>query len=169
MKPFTVRLFTRLVMTAAICVSLTAGNAQAARSDAQNPQPAEHEDKQCISLVRECFSYHGFNRSNCFFTSATHPFCEGSELGALAYRRWVLSPNEPVRRRQDAAQAEQNQETAAQAFLGPQVVDPACIDATDDRLASSLRIDSISVDTVRRLAAGLEACRKDIGLELQRP
>ena len=64
----------------------------AAHNDSQVTQSGEKESVQCVSLMRECFSYHGYNRSNCFFTTATHPFCDGSELGSLAYRRWVLSP-----------------------------------------------------------------------------
>jgi hypothetical protein len=77
-----------------IILSAPSNVAFAAHSDLESPPTSDKESVQCISLIRECFSYHGFNRSNCFFTSATHPFCQGSELGSLAYRRWVLSPNE---------------------------------------------------------------------------
>ena len=122
--------------------------------------------------MRECFSYHGYNRSNCFFTTATHPFCDGSELGSLAYRRWVLSPGSESAKENSAGETiipSGHSETAVQAFLGPQIVDRACIEKTDELLQSSLRIDSIAPDTIRKIAAGLEGCRRDLGLELRRP
>ncbi len=146
-------------------------NAQAAHNDSQTTQAGESESLQCVSLLRECFSYHGYNRSNCFFTSATHPFCEGSELGTLAYRRWVLSPGTEGVREHGTGETvlpSGHSETAVQAFLGPQIVDKACIEKTDELLQSSLRIDSIVPDTIRKIAAGLESCRRDLGLELER-
>ena len=144
--------------------------AYAAHNEAQPNNAGQSESIQCVTLLRECFSYHGYNRSNCFFTTATHPFCEGSELGSLAYRRWVLSPSDGGKRADiDGAQAYGNAETGSvQSFLGPQLVDRACIEQADQRLESSLRIDTISADTVRKLSASLEGCHRDIGLELQR-
>jgi hypothetical protein len=138
----------------------------AAHNESQANSEGLRESEQCISLVRECFSYHGYNRSNCFFTSATHPFCEGSELASLAYRRWVLSPSDGPK--VNAENTGQAHGSSMQAFLGPQLVDPSCIEESDKRLESSLRINTISADTVRKLSAALEACRRDIGLELQR-
>lgn len=143
----------------------------AAHSDVEAPPTSDKEPLQCISLIRECFSYHGFNRSNCFFTSATHPFCQGSELGSLAYRRWVLAPSEQGTSKEAAEAMAQNQidqQSSAQAFLGPQVVDPSCIKRSDEALESNLRIDTISIETVRKLTESLEKCKKDIGLELRR-
>ncbi len=154
----------------ALCLVNTP-RANAAHSDVEAPPTSDKESLQCISLIRECFSYHGFNRSNCFFTSATHPFCHGSELGSLAYRRWVLAPNEQGTNKEAAeamAQNQLDQQSSAQAFLGPQVVDTACIKRTDEALESNLRIDSISIETVRKLTESLEKCKKDIGLELRR-
>jgi hypothetical protein len=144
----------------------------AAHNDSQVTQSGEKESVQCVSLLRECFSYHGYNRSNCFFTTATHPFCDGSELGSLAYRRWVLSPGSESAKEDSTGETilpSGHSETAVQAFLGPQIVDRACIEKSDELLQSSLRIDSIALDTVRKIAAGLEGCRRDLGLELRRP
>jgi hypothetical protein len=138
--------------------------AHALHDQTQMPQISDQGDvAQCVSLVRECFSYHGYNRSNCFFTAATHPFCEGSDLGSLAYRRWVLSPSTA-----GSEGPSQGDEASTRASFGTQIIDRKCIDSVDEFFQSSIRISTIPADTIQAISTKLEGCRRDLGIELQR-
>jgi hypothetical protein len=46
---------------------------------------------KCASLMKECLISDENLRTNCLFAVSKHPFCEGSSLGTLTYRRWQLS------------------------------------------------------------------------------
>lgn len=122
---------------------------------AQPPGQITNGETQCASLIRECFSYENVQRTNCFYSSATHPFCEGSELGALSSRRWVLSPNA-------------GQNSSVHGFTGPQLIDKECIAKFDRRMKETLEQEPLGSDSIRQLASLIEECKKDLQLELQR-
>lgn len=112
---------------------------------------------QCAELLKDCFGFSDAERSQCFFSSARHPFCEGSELGKLTYKRWSMSQNKI------------GGEDAPAAFLGPQVVDGDCVQNFDNQWSSAILKGEVSSETLTTLSARLEACKKDTSLELLRP
>ena len=111
---------------------------------------------QCIDLLRECFSKYVSERSNCFFSTAKHPFCEGTELGRLAYRRWASEPKTASG-------------SAPSAFLGPRPVDSECLGRFDTFWEETLDQGPLSEESFSRLGSHLDDCRTSNAIELPRP
>lgn len=119
---------------------------------------AIHEaSPQCAQLLKECFTSEGTERSNCLFSSAKHPFCEGTELGKLTYRRWMMSPVRP------------SGEESAPGFLGPQLVDQNCLSNFDSTLLSKLIQPETLSASIPTLNDSLNGCTKEISHQLTRP
>lgn len=117
------------------------------------------DSNQCITMMRECLAGAAFERSSCLYSVATHPFCEETELGKLAYKRWSMSSGH------DADQ------DAPPSLLGPQLLDQSCIVEFDERLREAMSSPSLDTDIVRGLYSSLDGCRTDreLQLDLGRP
>ena len=114
-------------------------------------------DSRCTDLVKECFVYSGEERDTCFKTVTTHQFCSGSPTAALAAKRWGLSPLLP------------SGVDAAPAFLGPQLIDQACLANFDNSWSSALVNGSISDESMKKLTGILESCARVPASEVVRP
>lgn len=112
--------------------------------------------KQCADLVKECFAKTGIEQSNCLFSAKEHPFCEGTTLGRLVHRRWLMSP---VRLAGDEAPG----------LLGPQLIDQNCLSSFDSRLLSTLLGEEYSTEQLEQLDEDLQKCVSDIANSLTRP
>lgn len=123
------------------------------------PVSAALEDslQPCNNLVKQCFAHTGLERSNCFYSAASHPFCEGSPLGTLVMKRWEMAPNRPAGTEQ------------APGFLGPRLVDQQCLKLFDNTLSGKLIDESVTGSTVETLSESLEKCYETMTLELVRP
>lgn len=113
-------------------------------------------DSQCAELVKECFGYQQTERTNCFFSASTHPFCEGTELGKLTQKRWSMSPIKLP-----------NQDVPG--FLGPQLVDGECISGFDNKWFSQMVDGALSSEQLTQLDTTLDACKKKDAPSLPRP
>lgn len=119
--------------------------------------PSLQYSEQCADQIKECFASTETERSGCFFTSAQHPFCEGTALGKLSYQRWSMSPNKPG-----------GLEVAPE-FLGPRLVNGECLKNFDSEWSSALIKGGLTQKRMDELSAALEACAKDVSNELMRP
>jgi hypothetical protein len=113
--------------------------------------------KQCGDLIKECFSSSGTAQSNCLFAASRHPFCDGTALGKLSYKRWLMSPVK-------AGSAE-----APPAFLGPQLVDQNCLANFDNSLMALLIKETASGASFEKLEERLLSCTSEIANSLTRP
>lgn len=114
-------------------------------------------DGPCDELVKECFAYTGGERIECFYASSQHEYCEGGQLGALAFKRWSMSS-----RSNGGRDIPPN-------LLGPQLADQKCLDNFDSRWSSLLLEGSTSVRDIAQLDAALEQCRENPTLDILRP
>jgi hypothetical protein len=131
--------------------------------DADVPAAPEYDKSvqdsapQCANLIKECFAHGNTKRHNCFFSAATHPFCDGTDLGRLASKRWSMSPNRPGFTKD------------LRASLGPHIVDLECLKNFDNQWSSALIEGRTSTDNIQRLNKELNNCKREISNELVRP
>ena len=111
---------------------------------AETVSPGSSE--QCSRLVKECFAAEGNEQTNCFFSSSTHPFCEGTEIGKLSYKRWSLSPDSPALQQ------------GAPSLLGPQMLDNACVANCDSALVAAMIEGPISRNQIEISRACYDKC-----------
>lgn len=114
---------------------------------------------QCARLVNECFGDNQENETaNCLFSSAKHPFCQGTSLGKITYQRWLMSPVRVA-----------GIDDAAPSFLGPKLVDQECLEKFDTFFVSSL----VKISELESMMSGMEnklkGCTKELSPELARP
>lgn len=121
------------------------------------PGQSGRVENQCADLLKDCFKATGLQRTNCFYSAATHPFCDGTELGRLSYSRWVMSP------------VDTDGMGSPPAFLGPKVVNEECVRAFDARWQTAIENGQLSEDSVRQLNSKLAECKRDTTIHLQRP
>lgn len=112
----------------------------------------------CSRIVRDCFSSEAGKQSSCLFNASQHPFCEGTTVGKLSYRRWAMDPMKAPGVPEDAA-----------AFLGPQLIDQECLKKFDNAFFTSLIEGSPQVGTLSALDADLKRCAKNPETDLSRP
>ncbi len=112
---------------------------------------------QCADLIEECMNQSSSRKTACFFSSAKHPFCQGSILGDLALKRWAMSPNRFGRN------------SAPSAFLGPKVIDNKCIDNFDSKVFHSLSSKTLDNSTIKSFLKEINSCAKEMGNKLNRP
>lgn len=136
----------------ALLTLTTASLVIAETTENQNLEPSE----QCAALLKECLMKSFEERTNCFFSSAKHPFCDGTALGRLSYDRWSMSPNRP------------NIDDSA-AFLGPRLIDQACLTKFDEEWAAELQKNSSTDRALGALTTKLDGCTKKITMELMHP
>ncbi|MCB0320236.1 MAG: hypothetical protein KDD60_04865 [Bdellovibrionales bacterium] len=123
---------------------------------------------QCARLVHGCFgSDEGETRSNCLFSTAKHPFCEGTTLGKLVYQRWLMAPARIG-----------GLDEKSPGFLGPKLVDQECLANFDGLFVSSLvrgdrGSDQGEVGTLHSqldsLSQKLRQCAQEVSPELSQP
>lgn len=104
---------------------------------------------QCAVLLKACLNINGTSNSNCIYATAQHPFCDGSELGKLAFRRWKLDPNRPV-------------------GLDPERVNLDCLRSFDKNLNEFLTDSNTSLN-LNRLLSKLDHCKQITNIDLVRP
>ena len=138
------------ISTVALALGLLAPHSSAlAATDTQS---------KCTELVKECFAYsQEAERTNCFYTSAKHPYCSGSRLADLAMKRWSLSSETP------------ESGEGASALLGPELVDKSCLSNFDSAWSARLVQGDESADTIRTLSGQLSSCSAEPALEGIRP
>ena len=112
---------------------------------------------QCAELVKECFVESEVEQSNCFFSSASHPFCEGTKLGDLVLKRWTLSPEKS------------SVIEAPPGLLGPQVINGECLKNFDAKFSGMLIGGELTEDSITQTDAELENCKKNVSDQLSRP
>ncbi len=112
---------------------------------------------QCAEMIKECFSSSGVARTNCFYTSAKHPFCEGTEVGKLSYKRWTIGAN---------TQVDGNNPPG---LLGPNFYDEKCISNCDTKWLSELVPNDLTTDSINGVGSCFDSCKKDNSLEILRP
>ncbi|RMG42615.1 MAG: hypothetical protein D6719_06070 [Candidatus Dadabacteria bacterium] len=144
----------KVVSLAIVSFSLTTFSVARAEIGTSTPQEPV---SQCSELIKECFVSSDTERTNCFYSSATHPFCEGTALGKLAFKRWAMSP--------DRSSGKQ----PPPALLGPQLVDKNCLMNFDNSWSSALVKGGLGQARIKSLDQKLESCRKEISIELTRP
>ena len=137
---------TNLIILAALTMSTTAV--------AENGRPASKG--ACAELIKECFAYRGDEQTTCFSASSRHPFCQGSELGSLAAKRYTMTPS--------VAPGEEN----APGFLGPNLIDKDCLANFDSQFSAALINGSTSADGILQLSHALDSCRVDISNDILR-
>lgn len=115
------------------------------------------DETSCLELVQECFAYASVERSQCFFAAASHSFCQGTQAGRITFRRWQMTPNQPL------------EEGSPYALLGPQIVDKSCLDNFDNLWSAQLIHGNLSRDTLARLESKLESCRRTPADQILRP
>ncbi|MCB0335097.1 MAG: hypothetical protein KDD62_02290 [Bdellovibrionales bacterium] len=112
---------------------------------------------QCREVVKSCFVSSDDEKSKCFFSASKHPFCEGSELGSLVFKRWAMVPHKI-----EGIQA-------PPALLGPQLVDKTCIGEFEDKLSATLQQNDIPTDSMNSLNTFLDSCSREVSDRLARP
>lgn len=117
----------------------------------------EYTVSQCSSLIKECFALSDEGRSNCFFSYAHHPFCEGTSIGKLSFKRWSMSSSP------------RSNASTSPGLLGPKLIDKQCISNFDNKFSVLLLGDSITNEQIERLVPDLDSCITEISIELSRP
>lgn len=118
---------------------------------------ATGSEPQCAQMLKECFSSNGLQRSNCFYTTAKHPFCEGTEIGKMIYERWTLAASTTVG------------DKTPPGLLGPSIYDESCIANCDNQWLGQLVDGQYGQKSLRSVQSCLDACRKENQLEILRP
>ena len=137
---------TYFLVLAALTVTTTAA------ADAGRPS----SKGACAELIKECFAYRGDEQTTCFAASSRHPFCQGSELGSLAAKRYTMTPS--------VAPGEEN----APGFMGPNLIDKDCLANFDSQFSAALINGSTSLDAISQLSNALDTCRVDISNDILR-
>lgn len=136
---------------------LSAASAFAA-SPEQVALESYEQPKQCAVLIQECFQDEGRERTDCFFSRSQHPFCNGTELGKLTYRRWIMSPVRAP-----------GVDGGTPGFLGPQLVDQECLSNFDNLFVAALLEQDGLGESLQGLKGSLSECTRDISDSLTRP
>lgn len=143
------------VVTAVVCTDLTVASADS-RSLGATGLGDNRPNDRCAELIKECFAYNGNEKSSCFNVSAKHPFCVGTELGALAGKRWTMSPQTDFR-------------DAPPALTGPQFIDGECIANVDSQWSGHLIGGTLTREAIHQLETTLDSCAKAPANEIFRP
>lgn len=113
--------------------------------------------EQCKEIVKQCFVSDINEMSKCFFTSAKHDFCDGTDLGSLVFKRWAMSPHKV------------NGIQAPSALLGPQLVNQDCLRDFENMLSVTLQQENVSSSGIANLSEKLDSCSQEISDQLARP
>ena len=121
--------------------------------------PACHavEAQPCLDQVKECFGYTDAQRDRCFKRVAEAAECASSDVGVLARRRAEFSTLVP------------NDAPTGPSFLGPQLVDRACIAKFDSAWSGALVKGETSAETNANLLSSLERCAYNQASDVMRP
>ncbi len=157
------RKFMNIIKTTVICCLLwnsialseaidkdTSGN-QAEIAEGENVLP------QCQILIQNCFNKQDKHKIDCFFASAKHPFCDGTQLSHLALKRWRM---EPDRGNNINARARLNAKT---------LTNLECLNNFDNRWLATLISGVLTVESIKGLSEALKECEMKISEDLVRP
>lgn len=112
---------------------------------------------QCAELIKECFSSSGVQRTNCFYTSAKHPFCEGTEVGKLSFKRWTIGANTSI------------DGTMPPGLLGPSMYNEQCLSNCDTKWLSELVPGDSNPKSLENMNQCYDNCKEKKSLEILRP
>lgn len=110
---------------------------------------------QCGEIAEDCYAKSNSKKTNCFFSAAKHPFCEGTKLGDFLFQRW-------------AKESSANGGTAS-AFLGSSVVDKDCLNRLDSQVSSEILRGAVNNKSIELHLKSLNSCSKRIDDQLTRP
>jgi hypothetical protein len=113
--------------------------------------------QSCSDTIKECFAYTDAERDRCFKQAGDSPACADSLEGSLARRRAQFSPLLPS----DSA--------TGPSFLGPQLVDRACIAKFDSAWSGALVKGTLSQETAANLTSSLDRCAYNQASDVMRP
>ena len=146
------KFWSTLVLVTAICFVLSANGVYAETSPdrpaAATQRQIELTASQCPGLVKECFQKKGVAQANCFYSSWTHPFCEGAELGKVIQKRWSLSTDVPV-------------SEEALGLMGPALTDRKCVENCDNQWYADILQDKIASPDIEGANSCYTACRRN--------
>ena len=112
---------------------------------------------KCAVELENCFSRTNLSRNDCFFEITEKSPCQNTQLGNLAYKRWVFSA------------AHTPGKDTPPSLLGPGLVDGNCVNNFDNQWLSDLVREDYSKETITALDRKLESCRQSSSQELLRP
>ncbi len=115
------------------------------------------EPESCLDDVRQCLALTGGEKDHCFQSVAARPACSGSGVGRLAERRSQFSTSVP------------NGAEAGPSFLGPQLIDKACLANFDSAWSAALVKGSPSPETYASLTTSLDRCARGQASEMIHP
>ncbi|MCB0338533.1 MAG: hypothetical protein KDD53_02965 [Bdellovibrionales bacterium] len=113
--------------------------------------------EQCAPLLKECFTESGIKKTNCFYSTAKHPFCEGSQLGELAFKRWSLAADTTVGGQTPPG------------LLGPSLYDEKCISGCDIKWIGNLVAKKDPSQSMSEVQSCLDSCELQNPLEMLHP
>lgn len=113
--------------------------------------------QQCAASLQECFAMEGTAQANCLYSVSRHPFCHGTQLGRLIFKRWAISP---------FRLAETNDVTA---LNSSQRANQHCFAETDSFWAASISGGQLTEEILSSIGARLDACLEATQLQLPRP
>ena len=140
---------TRAIVILLICLSLTSPRAASA-----SPSSNEGSSVNCSSLLSECVALPSERRTACFQSASRDERCRSTELAKVSFLRGTLSPQ---------------QSGDEFALLGPQFVEPGCVERFDNQLSSELIRGGVSDDSAKALFSRLQSCRMKTGDDVFRP
>ena len=115
------------------------------------------ENQSCIDELKQCFARTDSRRDQCFKNLGASQECASSEIGKLAQRRGEFSNLLP------------NGNDAGPSFLGPQLVDRACIANFDNSWSAAVVKGALTKETLSALSSSLERCSRSETSDLMRP
>jgi hypothetical protein len=115
------------------------------------------ESTRCIELAKECFAYANEARESCFTAVSAHPFCRETRTGALAAKRSQFSSLTPP------------QDQDGPSFLGPHLVNYACVENFDNAWSVALIDGQSSAEDHLALEKTLSKCAHVPSSDILRP
>ena len=107
--------------------------------------------RQCGTLATECLNADKHNRTACYYSSFTHPFCSGTRLGDLLRKRWEYSASNRA-----SSQA-------------ARMISPLCVENFDASLSSALISDQLTTQRMAALSEQLNSCVIELADDLVKP
>lgn len=110
----------------------------------------------CAIQLKSCFALKGIQKSNCFYTTARLPTCQGSKIGKLALERWSLAVDST------------GGGEIPPGLLGPadEIIDSACVENCDTKWLSLILAGNFQSDQVESC---YDSCRVSDNLNLLQP
>lgn len=113
---------------------------------------------QCNELIKDCISKtRMIDRNSCFNDAATNMFCQGGQLGEVAFKRYSITAGNS----QDSISGNE--------LPSPTLLDQSCIEAFDNQFSALLINKSRDKQALADLANTLDGCARTPAQEIIRP